>query len=112
MVVFKWLKNESFQAKSMVVSTNMHLKDLVNMDTFKKQGRNLDFVKQYNYLGVILDNEMNLTPLVNNIKKRVNTRIFQLRKVRKFMNVHAAILVLYWCTNKRFCPCLIMQVFY
>ena len=56
MVVFKWLKIESFQAKSMVVSTNMRLKHLVNMDTFKKQGRNLDFVKQYNHLGVILDN--------------------------------------------------------
>ena len=36
---------------------------------------------------------MNLTPLVRNIKKRVSNRKFQLRKVRKYMNEHAAILV-------------------
>ena len=36
---------------------------------------------------------MSLTPLVNNIKKRVNNKIFQLRKVRKYMNQHDAILV-------------------
>ena len=51
-------------------------------------------VKQYNYLGISLDQEMDLTPLVcKKKKKRVCHRIFQLRKVRKYMNERAAILV-------------------
>ena len=36
----------------------------------------MQFDKQYNCLGVILDAEMSLIPLMKNIKKRVNNRMF------------------------------------
>ena len=87
------LKINSSKTKAMIVSTNARLKHLENVSQFQIYGNTLDFVKQYNYLGIILDNEMSLTPLVNNVKKRTGDRIFQLRKLRKYMNVHAAILV-------------------
>ena len=42
---------------------------------------------------VILDDEMSLIPLLKNIKKLINNRMFQLRKIRKYINTHAAILI-------------------
>ena len=87
------LKINTGKTKSMIVSTATRLKNLKNMASFTIYGEPIDFVKQYNYLGIILDHEMNLTPLVRNIKKRVSIRVFQLRKVRKYMKEHAAILV-------------------
>ena len=87
------LKINTRKSKSMIVATKSRLKHIENVNSFCIHGKSLEIVSQYNYLGIILDNEMSLIPLVKNIKKRVNSRIFQLRKVRKYMNVHAAILV-------------------
>ena len=50
-------------------------------------------MKQYNYLGLMLDNEMTLVPLLKNIKKHVNNKIFMLRKLRKYLTKEAAISV-------------------
>ena len=56
------------KTKAMAISTSMRLKQLDNTSYIKIQDNLLEFVKHYNYLGIILDNEMSLTPLVNNIK--------------------------------------------
>ena len=64
-----------------------------NVRNFKILGIPLQYVNQYNYLGLILDNEMTLQPLFKNIKKRVNNKIFSLRKLRKYLDQNAAILV-------------------
>ena len=53
----------------------------------------MNYVVQYNYLGLLLDNEMNLQSLFKNIKKRVSNKLFSLRKLRKYLTHDAAILV-------------------
>ena len=53
-------------------------------------GKNIAFVKSHIYLGVTLDNTMSMVPLLKNVKKRVSNKVFQLRKLRKFMTFKAS----------------------
>ena len=48
--------------------------------------RNVDFVKKYTYLGVTLDCELNLECFYKDIVKKVNNKIYNLRKLRKYLN--------------------------
>ena len=91
--VYNGLKINSSKSKAMITSMKNRLQILKNVRTFKILGIPLQYVTQYNYLGLILDNEMTLQPLFKNIKKRVNNKIFSLRKLRKYLDQNAAILV-------------------
>ena len=51
----------------------------------------MKYVKQYNYLGIILDAEMSLTPLCKNVEKRVIDKVFVIRKRRRYITYHAAL---------------------
>ena len=53
----------------------------------------IQYVTLYNYLGLLLDNEMTLLPLLKNIKKCVSHKMFSLRKLRKYLTQEAAVLV-------------------
>ena len=56
-------------------------------------GINVKFVKQYNYLGIILDVEMTLQPLLKHVKKTITTRLFSLRKIRKYITDKTAVTI-------------------
>ena len=49
------------------------------------------FVKQYNYLGIIIDSEMTIQPMLKHVKKLLTNKIFLLRKIRKFLTEKAAL---------------------
>ena len=53
----------------------------------------IKFVTQYNYLGIILDSEMTMQPMLKHIKKLLTNKIFVLRKIRKFLTEKASISV-------------------
>ena len=53
-------------------------------------GKNITFVKKYTYLGVILDAELNLDPFYKSILKKVNNKIYTLRKIRKYITFDVA----------------------
>ena len=44
-----------------------------------------------NYLGIVIDSEMSLTPLCKNIQKRIVDKIYMLCKLGKFLNYKASI---------------------
>ena len=50
-------------------------------------------VLSYNYLGVILDSELALSYHLTGIHDRVHRKLFQLRKIRKYLNEFAAVQV-------------------
>ena len=87
------LKINSEKTKAMLCSTRNRLHVMHNMINFKILGNEVQYVTQYNYLGLLLDNEMTLQPLIKDIKKRVNNKMFTLRKLRKYLTEAAAILV-------------------
>ena len=58
---------------------------------FNAGNRQIKFVKQFSYLGVLLDNEMSLSPFYKSVKKQVEHKLFSLRKIRFFIDQFAAV---------------------
>ena len=57
------------------------------------EGNTVNFVTQYNHLGTIFDNHLNLNENFNRSYKRASTRLKLLEHVRPYLTVDAAIKV-------------------
>ena len=58
-----------------------------------QMSKDIQYVKQFTYLGIIIDNTMSLRPLLSDIKKKVNNKIFLLRKLRRYIDTKSALLI-------------------
>ena len=68
----------------------------VKIDVSEKlyfENSSLLFSNKYNYLGVILDSEMSLSHLVATTKKNVTNKLFNLRKLRRYINEKGALAI-------------------
>ena len=54
-------------------------------------GKILEFVKKYSYLGITLDSELNLESFFKSIISKINNKIYNLRKIRKFITFNTAV---------------------
>ena len=63
------LKINNCKTKAMITSTSGRLKTIQNVCAFKIGDDSIQYVTQYNYLGLLFDNEMTLLPLLKQIKK-------------------------------------------
>ena len=74
-LVETWCSENGFKVntnktKSMLVACRAKLNRL-NLDhTFCLNGLNVQYVKHFTYLGIILDTEMSLKPLFRDVKKK------------------------------------------
>ena len=69
-----------------MTTTNTCLKTLKHVRKFAiLYYDDVQYVNQYNYLGLVLDNEMTYSPPFKNINKRVSNAIFALIKLRKYL---------------------------
>ena len=75
----------------LLVGTRSKLSRLGDIEPLTLYGSNVVFVKQYNYLGVIIDAEMTLGPFFTHVKKIVYSKIFVFSKIRRYLNESAAI---------------------
>ena len=53
----------------------------------------LENVNIYNYLGIVLDSHMTLTPLFSRVKKRVTNKIYMLIKIRNIIDTQCALTI-------------------
>ena len=81
------------KTKLLLVGTRAKLKRLEPFAPIKLYNSDVQFVRQYNYLGVILDSEMSLRPFYTHVKKNVYVKIFSLLKLRKCLTEYAAIMM-------------------
>ena len=81
------------KTKAMVFSTRNRLSTISKDVLFSMNGYGIEFVRNYSYLGIVLDETMSLIPLLKDIKKRISNRIFMFRKIRKFLTFASAVLV-------------------
>ena len=81
------------KTKMMLVGTHAKLIRYVDVEPLQLYNREVAFVKQYNYLGVILDAEMTLRPFFNHVRKLVHGKLFSFRKIRKYLSEESAIMV-------------------
>ena len=81
----------SSKTQSMIMGSRNKLKNLVDKPPLLVDGNIVKFVKQYNYLGIILDEEMTFQPMLKQVKKTITNRLFNLRKIRKYITDKAAV---------------------
>ena len=96
--IVKWTASNSLslnnkKTQAMIFGPRGKLLKLDNINPVTLLDMPIKFEKQYNYLGIILDSEMTLQPLVKHIKKLITNKIFNLRKIRKYINEKASILI-------------------
>ena len=56
-------------------------------------GKAIQFVNNFNYVGVIIDNYLNFTPYYNLVKRRMENKIFVMTKIRKYVDNRTALLI-------------------
>ena len=56
-------------------------------------GRTIQFVNNFNYLGVIIDKQLTFTPYYNLVKRRMENKIFIMFKIRRYINSNTATLI-------------------
>ena len=76
------LRLNTTKTKAMIFGNRQKLLRNIDPSPLCIYGENLGFVSKYNYLGIMLDSEMTLEPFYKTILKKVNCRIFSLRKIR------------------------------
>ena len=85
------LKLNSRKCQAMILGSRNRLAKLKNLKSFEIQNQKLKYVKKYNYLGIILDSEMSLTPLCKTIEKRIINKVFMLRKMGSYLTYKASV---------------------
>ena len=56
-------------------------------------GKEIHQVHTFNYLGLLLDDKLTFTPYYNHVKRTVESKIFILSKIRKYVNNNTALLI-------------------
>ena len=79
------------KTKAMITGNQCKLNGLVDPAHFNAGNRQIMFVKQFSYLGIVLDNELILNPLYKDVVRQVEQKLFVLRKIRNYISKFAAI---------------------
>ena len=79
------------KTKAVIFGNRHKLSRLKNPDCLIINNENLAFVKKYNYLGIPLDAEMNLEWLYKCVDRKINNKIYNLRKVRRYMSFKTSV---------------------
>ena len=79
------------KTKCLIIGSRPKLNFIKEPCNFMSNQCQIDFTKQYDYLGTIFDSEMSLLPLYKNTTKIASNKIFLLRKIRKYIDYHTAI---------------------
>ena len=87
------LKLNARKSKSLVIGSKHKLGTVSLENKFNLDGNLLEFPETYNYLGLILDRNMSLTPLLTKLKQTVMSRIFSLIKICDMITTKCAITV-------------------
>ena len=77
--------------QAMIIGSRTKLKHLDNPAPLNIDNISVKMVRQYSYLGIIIDEEMTLQPMLKYVKKIITNRLFSLRKIRKYINEKAAV---------------------
>ena len=78
------------KTKTMLISSTTHQSLYQPISTM---GKAIQFVNNFNYLGVIIDNHLIFTPYYNLVKRRMENKIFVMTKIRKYVDNRTALLI-------------------
>ena len=87
------LKLNITKSKCLIFGSKSKLRTVDYNNVLNLSGTPLEFVHSYKYLGVSLDEQLNLTDLMSGVKKAINGHLFKLRKIRKYITPKCAVLI-------------------
>ena len=87
------LKLNIRKSKSLIIGTKHKLSTLNFQNRFVLNNVELENVPTYNYLGIIFDSQMTLSPLFAKVKKSVSNKIYTLVKLRNTIDTNCAITI-------------------
>ena len=87
------LKLNGCKSKSLVLGTQLKLSSIDVNRRSMLDNCNLEHANVYNYLGIILDSQMTLTPLFSKFKKFISNKIYMLIKIRNNININCAVAI-------------------
>ena len=77
----------------MLIGSYQKLNSIDYNTRFTLDDKELEFTDTYNYLGIFIDKNMSLVPLLSKLKTRVVNRIYSLVKVRNLINTQCAVTI-------------------
>ena len=87
------LKLNARKSKSLIIGSGYKIGNINLNNKLTLNGDTLEFAETYNYLGLILDKNMSLTPLLSKLKKTVVAKIYSLVKIRDMITTQCAITI-------------------
>ena len=81
------------KSKSLVIGTPHKLSNIATDNRFILNNIALENVQSYDYLGIILDSNMTLSPLLSKVKRIVSNKIYSLGKIRNHIDVKCALTI-------------------
>ena len=85
------LRLNTAKTKALIIGSRPKLNSIKEPCIFTSNQCQIDFTKQYDYLGTIFDSEMSLLPLYKRTIKIASNKIFLLRKITKYIDYNTAI---------------------
>ena len=80
------------KTKGMIFGTKKQLRRTV-LPKLKMKNQELNYVKTYKYLGIILDQSLSYNPHINETIKLTSHKVYQLSIIRKYLTKNAAITI-------------------
>ena len=81
------------KSKALMIGSNHKLSGINFENKFTLNGEVVHYVNDYNYLGLLLDKNMTLSPLLARVKRIVSNKIYCLVKIRNQINTQCAIAI-------------------
>ena len=81
------------KSKALVICTSYKLNNIDTDNRFVLKGIVLERVESYNYLSVILDTNMTMSPLLKKVKRIVSNKIYSLVKIRNTIKMKCALTI-------------------
>ena len=81
------------KTQAMILGSRCKLQKLYDPKHIIINGEKINFVKQYTYLGIILDSEITLQPMLKHVKKLLTNKVFALREIRKYITDMSAVVI-------------------
>ena len=81
------------KSKSLLIGSHHKLNGIDINERFVLDGCMLEFVQSYNYLGIDLDKNMTLVPLLAKLKSKIVNKVYSLVKIRNMITTQCAITI-------------------
>ena len=87
------LRLNTSKSKTLLIGSLAKIRNVDLSKTLHISHVSLEFVDRYKYLGITLDKYMSLSPLVADVKRKVNGSLFKLRKLCRLITKECAVAI-------------------